>query len=115
MPRKRPWQLRPPRTYAAHVRFSYVHGLSGAALAVIRDLETRDLRPRTVERALRRWTALPAPLDHRLRDPESGCPACEPWDNLAGARYLLGVVADALPRRDGRKFRRQLTALDEFW
>jgi hypothetical protein len=74
----------------------------------------RDWRGTAAE-ALRAWSFLVRDPYHRLHDPKY--PGCGYWACCPdpAARDALEVIVHALLRRDARRFRKLLAALDDLW
>jgi hypothetical protein len=124
MPRRRPVQIRGGRQARLFVgqgpfrrqRVSQFPGLSPHGRCVVARLEHTRFVPGRAEQALRLWRGFMRDPDHRLRDPRyggSGVWECDP--DMAQAREVLEIVAHHLPRRDARRFRRMVDAVDDEW
>lgn len=119
MPRRRPGQVRADgltRLEVAGGQVSRIAGLSPHGRVVLARLERKWLSPGKVEEALRIWEAHLRDPYRRLYDPQyEGCRmwgCCTPIDDV---RELLSIVEHHLPRRDARRLRARLEALDELW
>ncbi|MEV0298619.1 hypothetical protein [Nocardia sp. NPDC050710] len=133
MPRRRPAQLRTatlsslrPRGDTALIRMwpssdgypdiSHVPGLSPHGRVVLAGLERTRLSPGRTASALRHWRHFVRDPYHRLWDPRyEGCGIWECCPDMHEVRRILEIVARALPRRDARRFRAVLDALDADW
>jgi hypothetical protein len=123
MPRRRPAQLRAeilPRLFTgrgATVRVSKVPGLSPWGRTVLARLEHHHLWPGATTDALQKWEGFVRSPYHRLYDTkyEANCGhwgCCTP---ISQVRWVLDVVAHNLPRRDARRFRERLAAINDAW
>lgn len=93
-----------------------IPGLSPHGVAVLVRFEHVRMWPGATAEALRLWAEFLGDPYHRLYDPKyEGCGywgcCTDPWE----VRTYLEAVAHALPRRDARRFRSELSDLDERW
>jgi hypothetical protein len=110
----------PARVRAAGLRrpdqpVSALPSLSSRGRAAIADLERTRFWPGAAREALDAYTRLLREPYHRLFDAEYGCGVLACCPGVDELRPILHAVAQALPRRDARQFRRQIAALDERW
>jgi hypothetical protein len=71
---------------------------------------------RQAEEALQYWRSFLRDPYHRLWDPRyEGCGCWGCCTDMDRVRSILEIVAHHLPRRDARRFRRMLAAIDEDW
>lgn len=123
MPRRRPVQIRAGRQARLSVskgpfgplRVSQFSGLSPHGRCVIARLE-HTLMPRQTEEALELWRRFMRNPYRRLWDPRYG--GCGCWgccNDMNRVREVLEIVAHHLPRRDARRFRRMVEAVDDEW
>ena len=91
-------------------------GLSPYGRVVLARLERTRLWPGQAEEALRFWKLFVSDPYHRLWDPEyEGCRCWGCCTDLDEVRTVLEIVAHNLPKRDARRFRQVLGAVDEGW
>ena len=72
--------------------------------------------PRQTEEALRFWRGFMRSPYRRLWDPRyEGCGVWGCCPDMNRVREVLEIVAHQLPRRDARRFRRMIEAIDDAW
>ncbi|OQO94669.1 hypothetical protein B1813_00750 [Saccharomonospora piscinae] len=117
MARRSPAQVRAnlPRRNIRGERFSVLSGVSARGIASIARLERTRLWPGAAAEAFHSWARFVRDPMRRQWDLQYGCRllgCCPDPDEL---RDVLDLVADALPAKDARAFRKRLAALDDLW
>jgi hypothetical protein len=113
MARRSPARVRAATRRTIDVRVATPSGLSPRGVAFLVELERTRLWPGAAAELLRAWEGFVRSPLRRQHDPDDegcgyGC-CLGPY----GERRILDVIANALPPKDARNFRKRVAALDE--